>query len=234
MSLPTSLALQISIHALREEGDAGHPAQASIRSDFNPRPPRGGRHDSSCAGTWLLIFQSTPSARRATRRRYRPERPCSDFNPRPPRGGRPRLCAFCSSGQRFQSTPSARRATYCSNRLRSNSENFNPRPPRGGRPGKAHWCRQKRRISIHALREEGDPATRPAMPLHLQISIHALREEGDDFVHVHAVTVHQFQSTPSARRATVVRSVLSLGRSLFQSTPSARRATLARAHNGKL
>ena len=34
------------------------------------------------------------------------------------------------------------------------------------------------------------------------ISIHALREEGDDFVHVHAVTVHQFQSTPSARRAT--------------------------------
>ena len=33
-------------------------------------------------------------------------------------------------------------------------------------------------ISIHALREEGDPCVPPSPPL-LLISIHALREEGD-------------------------------------------------------
>ena len=38
---------------------------------------------------------------------------------------------------------------------------------------------QQRRISIHALREEGDLALPAALRNHLVISIHALREEGD-------------------------------------------------------
>ena len=33
----------ISIHALREEGDSLVRLYCSIRSDFYPRPPRGGR-----------------------------------------------------------------------------------------------------------------------------------------------------------------------------------------------
>ena len=34
-------------------------------------------------------------------------------------------------------------------------------------------------ISIHALREEGDPGVRHGCALDVGISIHALREEGD-------------------------------------------------------
>ena len=34
----------ISIHALREEGDASAGAAVSCSANFYPRPPRGGRH----------------------------------------------------------------------------------------------------------------------------------------------------------------------------------------------
>ena len=80
-----------------------------------------------------------------------------NFYPRPPRGGR-RTTAVCSPRvSRFLSTPSARRATLQDRRLQL---------------GKA--------ISIHALREEGDPLRFPASYLQ-SISIHALREEGDPY-----------------------------------------------------
>ena len=58
---------EISIHALREEGDSlpvRFPASATY---FYPRPPRGGRLP------WTAL----------------PETGFSDFYPRPPRGGRP-------------------------------------------------------------------------------------------------------------------------------------------------
>ena len=81
---------------------------------------------------------------------------------------------------------------------------FYPRPPRGGRRHRPTQGDQNDRISIHALREEGDkveestrwadlkflstPSARRAtfdamlpQPGH-QISIHALREEGDKSV----------------------------------------------------
>ena len=38
---------QISIHALREEGDSLSFASSNVSFDFNPRPPRGGRQFSS-------------------------------------------------------------------------------------------------------------------------------------------------------------------------------------------
>ena len=79
-------------------------------------------------------------------------------------------------------------------------------------------------ISIHALREEGDPcvstradcaalflstpsarrATRDSLEKyrHVFISIHALREEGDGQKRTATEFVVQFLSTPSARRAT--------------------------------
>ena len=152
----------------------------------------------------VRVFQSTPSARRATS--VSASRKRSDFI--------------------FQSTPSARRAThrvrcYCNRRY-----DFNPRPPRGERRHKA--LEEQRRM---------------------EISIHALREEGDAIDLLPNLTPEQFQSTPSARRATTVKS-LSIEKSthfnprpprggrhsykdssihtyLFQSTPSARRATAA-------
>ena len=58
-------------------------------------------------------------------------------------------------------------------------------------------------ISIHALREEGDPlGIGTSSPIEL-ISIHALREEGDRSRTSRSTSQKRFLSTPSARRATV-------------------------------
>ena len=56
---------------------------------------------------------------------------------------------------------------------------FYPRPPRGGRPGSGVLVHLIQKISIHALREEGDKITLCHLVFALGISIHALREEGD-------------------------------------------------------
>ena len=56
-------------------------------------------------------------------------------------------------------------------------------------------------ISIHALREEGDPEVQDAITK-WEISIHALREEGDGLRYVQDTGSAVFLSTPSARRAT--------------------------------
>ena len=57
----------ISIHALREEGDSGMRSGALNRSNFYPRPPRGGRLVSlNIKAAPDLQFLSPPSARRAT------------------------------------------------------------------------------------------------------------------------------------------------------------------------
>ena len=127
--------LQISIHALREEGDVVNSSSASMTCNFNPRPPRGGRRQQRHDDVVDDLFQSTPSARRAT-----------DTH------------AQHGNAGEFQSTPSARRATV---------------------PGGGNHAQHE--ISIHALREEGDPI-------------------GNDL----ALGETEFQSTPSARRATKV------------------------------
>ena len=156
-SLPKRPTTTISIHALREEGDGVFPAViVDKRYDFNPRPPRGGRPASAALPASPVMisihalreegdesgavvcrlrfqFQSTPSARRATKLvEQRPRRhyisihalreegdlflflfPASrrNFNPRPPRGGRQGHFALLFQLVQFQSTPSARRAT---------------------------------------------------------------------------------------------------------------------------
>ena len=81
---------------------------------------------------------------------------------------------------KFQSTPSARRATQSRSQRRSTCSYFNPRPPRGERLlGSAEAAQQ------------------------VMISIHALREESDVEAHNSQVSAKIFQSTPSARRATL-------------------------------
>ena len=60
--------LRISIHALREEGDASAGAAVSCSANFYPRPPRGGRHYKNNRCICAVAFLSTPSARRATSR----------------------------------------------------------------------------------------------------------------------------------------------------------------------
>ena len=102
----------ISIHALREEGDFMCTGFPTWFRNFNPRPPRGGRRQQKSLTQPIQPFQSTPSARRAT------GWPSQTF----------------SLPLKFQSTPSARRAT-CRRRLCPPLLlHFNPRPPRGGRP----------------------------------------------------------------------------------------------------
>ena len=214
----------ISIHALREEGDF------------------------VCHALHLRTngFLSTPSARRATwradilRRNWRisihalreegdldaVQWRCAHlhFYPRPPRGGRPRPCR-----------PSSARREY-----------FYPRPPRGGRQ-RGQQCGQcPYRISIHALREEGDPALLLVSSLMIYFYPRPPRG-GRRFASFGGNLVDQFLSTPSARRATVMYSNPSEGHTIsihalreegdsrpncrkpalsrFLSTPSARRAT---------
>ena len=79
----------ISIHALREEGDARAPTLPPTPRNFYPRPPRGRR----------------PRCYRVTPREY------SYFYPRPPRGRRQRSCISLVQTAIFLSTPSARKAT---------------------------------------------------------------------------------------------------------------------------
>ena len=65
---------------------------------------------------------------------------------------------------KFLSTPSARRATMPRSTPTSAGAYFYPRPPRGGRHhGRQHFGGTGR-ISIHALREEGDSKNREKTP----------------------------------------------------------------------
>ena len=85
--------IQISIHALREEGDATSSTATTARSNFYPRPPRGGR-------PYLLLTSTRPQNFYPRPPRGGRPRPCpcsltvSDFYPRPPRGGRQLLQGF--------------------------------------------------------------------------------------------------------------------------------------------
>ena len=214
--------------------------------DFYPRPPRGGRRYPIEIVEDATLFLSTPSARRATIavcpttgqisisiHALREEGDldavqwrCAHlhFYPRPPRGGRPRPCR-----------PSSARREY-----------FYPRPPRGGRQ-RGQQCGQcPYRISIHALREEGDPALLLVSSLMIYFYPRPPRG-GRRFASFGGNLVDQFLSTPSARRATMwprrrprscryfyprpprggrrYKLILSGTPVQFLSTPSARRAT---------
>ena len=105
-------AFTISIHAPREGRDARRTAPPHARNHFNPRAPRGARHDYYKAGNSKMKFQSTRPARGAT------VNVGLAFQP-------PRL---------FQSTRPARGATYNDLKREFAGRNFNPRAPRGARP----------------------------------------------------------------------------------------------------
>ena len=244
------LILGISIHALREEGDhKGLPHRVDLQN-FYPRPPRGGRHELDCNQLNTKEFLSTPSARRATRSvspapvwqtisihalREEGDTGClfhliggsRYFYPRPPRGGRQQTFPLTTTTVQFLSTPSARRATHA-----------------------VQLVAEVKRISIHALREEGDcdplelfqlnryfypRPPRGGRPRHSLlpradrgISIHALREEGDLLCGscwgVLSISIHALreEGDPSA----VFTTSTDCG---FLSTPSARRATTSPA-----
>ena len=127
-------AWQISIHALREEGDNSFQCSQSSRLDFYPRPPRGGRpYVAGYVTKKTYDFYPRPPRGGRLRHSSKLQQDKGYFYPRPPRGGRLCIPCACWLCPRFLSTPSARRAT-------------------------AHKCPHCAglHISIHALREEGD------------------------------------------------------------------------------
>ena len=75
--------VQISIHALREEGDSCTGCSTSAQRYFYPRPPRGGRPPADGDSS--------------ERPRY--------FYPRPPRGGRQFVKSFCHFFWHFYPRP---------------------------------------------------------------------------------------------------------------------------------
>ena len=129
-----SLQNQISIHALREEGDRLAAWQTCFQQDFYPRPPRGGRPQMSPACPSISYFYPRPprGGRPATTSLTSTHKGISihalreegdryptvsnmiqvDFYPRPPRGGRREGPSACVCVLEFLSTPSARRATW--------------------------------------------------------------------------------------------------------------------------
>ena len=310
-------AAQISIHALRVEGDRVHSFFIPRYADFYPRPPGGGRQNQRLLEQYIRFISIHALRVEGDRRKaklffarleyFYPRPPGGGrlakiclhfcelfyFYPRPPGGGR-RIAArpkardhpisihalrvegdFCRpfdnfGTNRFLSTPSGWRATtyvtmtmtmtdYISiHALRvegdlggqcyqKRSPDFYPRPPGGGRPrgGGAVYKRrehfyprppgggrhrdvrkavEKKRISIHALRVEGDFASPPnrchaalflstpsgwratahkiIFSASAMISIHALRVEGDQWDTCNDSAEDRFLSTPSGWRAT--------------------------------
>ena len=192
----------ISIHALREEGDRPPASELGLCENFYPRPPRGGR-PAGIRRAWQRIPISIHALREEgdAGSRYSP-RLQQYFYPRPPRGGRRNRSTTRRPARRFLSTPSARRAT---------GGNF---------------------TAFHALGKFlSTPSARRATWLsslsarRWRISIHALREEGDRRCNGTPLKCLIFLSTPSARRATFGSTAAIIEYNKFLSTPSARRAT---------
>ena len=124
----------ISIHALREEGDLPTSSSAQTAVYFYPRPPRGGRlarFEFTCPA---CKFLSTPSARRATDGDIS-HYAVIEFLSTPSARRATSNNSFSIRFFLFLSTPSARRATIDQ---QAEIDSY--------------------LISIHALREEGDPA----------------------------------------------------------------------------
>ena len=122
----------ISIHVLRVEDDSSPPASGKPCTDFNPRPPCGGRLFVHCVNCNI-----------------------THFNPRPPCGGRLASQRFTVGKNKFQSTSSVWRTTLqvqqsgCVLVFQSTSSVWRTTDKVAERYTNAH-------ISIHVLRVEDD------------------------------------------------------------------------------
>ena len=140
----------------------GRPTSSAGRKNkenFYPRPPRGGRLSRLRPCLRWYSFLSTPSARRATERPRRENPRNGDFYPRPPRGGRHLPRWVQQPAGEFLSTPSARRATGRVGVV-DGFDGFLSTPSARRATLQRQVLHPALRISIHALREEGDSAAR--------------------------------------------------------------------------
>ena len=171
--------VDISIHALREEGDLDRAAcvrlyQISIhalREEGDVLPS-----EDSVSRT---IFLSTPSARRATHQVFKLNL-----------GELISIHALREEGDLIASSIGVFRL------------DFYPRPPRGGRRWFLGGRERHHHISIHALREEGDLLLcLPVKPSKAFLSTPSARRATYAYCTYNSTT-GIFLSTPSARRAT--------------------------------
>ena len=239
--------LWISIHSLLAEGDAdqslclsagtsfqstpssrretqlGRP-RPPVQSNFNPLPPRGGRHGVT------YHIEGRP-----------------DFNPLPPRGGRrggaavymalPNISIhslLAEGDKNRQSRITIERISIHSLLAEGDQSSphpgfclqyFNPLPPRGGRRASAGG--RTRRLAFQSTpssrRETYSAAASDLADLHFnplpprggrrgfagdgagadEISIHSLLAEGDRLCNAKMCKGIEFQSTPSSRRETI-------------------------------
>ena len=176
---PFLLLPEISIHALREEGDTANRARGKSTTPFlsTPSARRATQLNNNLnPPTQISIhaLREEGDAFRAVRGQRR-----GHFYPRPPRGGRLRARSLAARDRaisihalREEGDPPAAAPV-------SSMSDFYPRPPRGGRLAVLRAELERDVISIHALREEGD----------LQYP----KLDDPELI---------FLSTPSARRAT--------------------------------
>ena len=149
------------------------------RSDFYPRPLRGGRPvNNGCSETPQQISIHALCEEGDPRRRLLLPL-CRNFYPRPLRGGRRIPQRLIHNDRRFLSTPSARRATQ-----------------------RQHHLRRRRGISIHALCEEGDRRSGCTSQLTQRFLSTPSARRATRCTCPEAVAAYEFLSTPSARRAT--------------------------------
>ena len=127
-------AIVISIHALRGEGDVASVSMLISLCNFNPRPPWGGRHSRTLPFKNSIVISIHALRGEGDLKQRTAGHIDSHFNPRPPWGGRPPIEIKTWQDLQFQSTPSVGRATNAKSKQS-----------------------QKKQISIHALRGEGDP-----------------------------------------------------------------------------
>ena len=188
--------LQISIHALREEGDASYHASFLRKSYFYPRPPRGGRQGYRGPETtdeYISIHalrEEGDQLKKAKITIY-----SSYFYPRPPRGGRPRGRGS-GSGRKKDFYPRPPRGGRPPGSIaRGRPCDFYPRPPRGGRLQRVIDC-------VQLFQFLSTPSARRATvqmlwyALKHPISIHALREEGDLLASAALSTASNFYPRP--------------------------------------
>ena len=173
-------AQDISIHALREEGDKAESDELKAIKNFYPRPPRGGRLIVTGCCRFSSRFLSTPSARRATMR-----------SPSFIVVSKISIHALREEGDRKHRKETNQRRRY-----------FYPRPPRGGRLCYLMDGRWTTLISIHALREEGDFVLPDGWEVDDPYFYPRPPRGGRQHRQRQTVWKDVFLSTPSARRAT--------------------------------